>query len=237
MHVFIRDAKRFALYNRTVIEQSPLQLYCSALIFAPENSIVRRQFEKEYIPTWIEKKPSVQANWSAVLQTLEGHTGWVKSVAFSPDSKQVVSGSSDGTVRLWDASTGALQQTLQQTLEGHIDLVWVNSVAFSPDSKQVVSGSSDCTIRLWDAGTGALQQTLEGHTDSVESVAFLPDGKLLPTLLISNDWVIEGRQKILWLPPECRTSCIAVRKQSLVLGYLSGRVSIIGFQEGSKFIY
>jgi len=53
------------------------------------------------------------------------------SVAFSPDGKQVVSGSDDRTVRLWDAATGALQQTL----EGHSDLV--SSVAFSPDGKHI----------------------------------------------------------------------------------------------------
>jgi len=92
-------------------------------------------------------------------------------VAFSPDGKQVVSGSGDDTVRLWDAATGAPLQTL----EGHTG--WVSSVAFSPDGKQVVSGSGDDTVRLWDAATGAPLQTLEGHTGWVCSVAFSPDGK------------------------------------------------------------
>jgi WD40 repeat protein len=165
LYAFIHDAKRFALYNRSVIEQVPLQLYSSALIFAPEKSIVRRQFEKS-IPTWIQRNPRVQADWSAALQTLEGHSSSVSSVAFSPDGKQVVSGSDDQTVKLWDTATGAALQTLK----GHSGSV--TSVAFSPDGKQIVSSSSDRTVRLWDRATGTALQTLEGHSGSVNSVAY-----------------------------------------------------------------
>jgi WD40 repeat protein len=167
---FIHDAKRFALYNRLTIEQAPLQLYCSALVFAPENSIVRQLFEK-CIPLWIQRKPKVQLDWSAALQTLEGHSASVNSVAFSLDCKQIASGSFDHAVRLWDAATGAALQTL----EGHLS--WVSSVAFSPDGKQVASGSYDNTIRLWDVATGAALQMLKGHLYSVISIAFSLDGK------------------------------------------------------------
>ncbi|OBT54069.1 hypothetical protein VE04_10354 [Pseudogymnoascus sp. 24MN13] len=169
LHAFIHDAMRFALYNRLVIEKAPLQLYCSALVFAPEKSIVRRQFEK-FIPPWIQLKTRAQENWNAALQTLEGHSDSVESVAFSRDGKHMASGSHDKTVRLWDAVTGAVRQPREGSSP-------VTSVDFSPDSKRIVSGSLNGSIQLWDAVTGVALQKLEDHSSSVESVAFSPDGK------------------------------------------------------------
>ena len=100
---------------------------------------------------------------------LNGHTDWVGSVAWSPDSSQIVSGSHDNTVRIWNTATG--ENT--QTLNGHTN--WVTSVAWSPDSSQIVSGSYDNTVRIWNAATGE-SRTLNGHTNYVNSVAWSPDG-------------------------------------------------------------
>jgi WD40 repeat protein len=151
-------------------------------------------------------------------------------VAFSPDGKQVVSGSDDTTVRLWDAATG----TPLQTLEGHSRAVI--SVAFSPDGKQVVSGSYDTTVRLWDAATGTPLQTLEGHSTRVSSMAFSTDGDLLPTLRVSDYWVAEGEANILWLPPDYRSICDAIWDQTIVLGHSSGGLSFLEFKQGPKLV-
>ncbi|KAN0075185.1 hypothetical protein V8E54_007796 [Elaphomyces granulatus] len=170
LHEFIHDAKRFILFNRSMIEEAPLQLYYSALAFAPRMSIVRDLYDNQ-ISKWAHRVPTVEKNWSSLEQILTGHSDWVRSVAFSPDSKKVVSGSYDSTVRIWDITTGQADQTLT----GHSDLV--TSVAFSPDGKKVVSGSSDRTVRVWDITTGQADQALTGHSVEVTSVAFSPDGK------------------------------------------------------------
>ena len=79
------------------------------------------------------------------MQTLIESTSRVQSVRFSPDGRWIVSGSWDGTVRIWDVSTG---RQMGESMRGHTN--WVKSVAFSPDGRWIVSGSADKTVRIWE---------------------------------------------------------------------------------------
>jgi WD40 repeat protein len=116
------------------------------------------------------------------LATLKGHTGFVFSVAYSPDGKTLASGSYDKTIKLWDVATGkelsntilnayitiflhnqpfAAAACLSYYLTVHKERAtlrgltgYVLSVAFSPDGKTLASGSGDGTIKLWDVATG-----------------------------------------------------------------------------------
>ena len=85
---------------------------------------------------------------------------------------RIVSGSSDKTVRVWDADRGV---QIGSPLHGHTNQV--RSVAFSPDGTRIVSGSDDETVGVWDADRCVqIGSPLHGHTDWVRSVAFSPDG-------------------------------------------------------------
>ncbi|KAL2020054.1 hypothetical protein VTK56DRAFT_8957 [Thermocarpiscus australiensis] len=161
----VRDAYRFILYHKWAIKKSPLQVYASALIFSPAHSIIRKQFENEG-PKWIIRKPAMADNWNACLQTLEGHSSLVNSVAWSHDATRLASASHDKRVKIWDPATGKCVSTL----EGHSDAV--RSVSWSHDATMLASGSDDKTIKIWDPATGQCVSTLEGHSDAVRSVSW-----------------------------------------------------------------
>ncbi|MCT0198267.1 WD40 repeat domain-containing protein, partial [Synechococcus sp. CS-1325] len=105
--------------------------------------------------------------------TLEGHSGNVDSIAWSPDGSCLASGSDDKTIRMWDPTSGRCTHTL----EGHSE--WVRSIAWSPDGSCLASGSDDKTIRMWDHTSGRCTHTLEGHSSGVTSIAWSQDGSCL----------------------------------------------------------
>ncbi len=132
-----------------------------------------------------------------LLRTFEGHSDAVTSVALSPDGAHLLSGSNDNTLKLWDAASGQLIRSWAA------QRISVTAVAFSPDGRYLLSAGSDPSgrmdncVKLWDAQSGQLVRVFgayatytpegtkwhgsvqDGHTDSVTSVAFSPDGMRL----------------------------------------------------------
>jgi len=103
-------------------------------------------------------------------RALRGHSHYVQDVVISSDGQFCLTGSWDGTLRLWDINTGA---TTRRFL-GHTKDVL--SVAFSADNRQIVSGSRDRTIKLWNT-LGECKYTIgepDGHTEWVSCVRFSP---------------------------------------------------------------
>jgi WD40 repeat protein len=98
----VRDAYRFVMYHKGAIESYPLQIYASALLFSPKDSVVRKLFHFEE-PDWIKLRPEMNEKWSACLQTLEDPC---EMVTFSRNSRQLASASWNKTVKILDASSG-----------------------------------------------------------------------------------------------------------------------------------
>ena len=179
--------------------------------------------------------------------TLKGHSAWVSTIAFTPDGKLIASVSEDQTVRLWDTATGSCRSTL----EGHS--AWISAIAFTPDGKIVASTSEDQKVRLWDTATGSCRSTLEGHSAWISAVAFSPDSehldtnrgqialpfsisdsvldqaKVFPSAFVEGQWVGFAEQRLLWLPPEYRSTCTAVCGDTVCIGHASGHITFLKF--------
>ncbi|PSN58928.1 hypothetical protein BS50DRAFT_509500, partial [Corynespora cassiicola Philippines] len=174
---FLHDAHRFVLRFVSTLADAPLQIYLSGLAFSPEASIVRRAFN-EQVRQEVRVVLGRDAEWDACHSVLEGHSGWVKAVVFSPDSQLVASASDDSTVRVWETATGRCRSVLKGHSRG------VNAVVFSPNGKLVASASDDSTVRVWETATGRCRSVLKGHSDEVKAVMFSPDGQLV----VSASW-------------------------------------------------
>src|SRR5690606_37334561 len=111
------------------------------------------------------------AGVSQKLKTViqRGHDQAVLSVACSPDSNYVASGSRDRTIKLWERSSGREVQTFF----GHEGSV--NCIDFSEDGRYMITSSADQTAKIWEVATGKEIFTTEPQRAILTSVAFSAD--------------------------------------------------------------
>jgi WD40 repeat protein len=99
------------------------------------------------------------------------------SLTWTSDRKTIACVNYDGTVRLWDGTTGKKTNIFPGETE------WVDDASFSPDGKTIASGTADGTVNLWDRATGKKIRELKGHLSQVQAILFSSNGQ---TLAVAN---------------------------------------------------
>jgi WD40 repeat protein len=226
---FLADEKEFRLLQSAirlsahVVGHDPRQLAGQLIGRLLRNTspsiqaLLKEAAERKAWPWLRPLKPCLTEPGGPLIRTLEGHMKGVRTVAVTPDGRRAVSGSFEGTVRLWDLESA---RTIR-TLEGDAD--FVNAVAVTPDGRRIVSVSgsrgrdpfsnldedSELTLRLWELESGQMIRLLEGHSGAVNAVAVTPDG--LQAVSASDDntlrlWDLESGQTLRTL--KGHTECV-----------------------------
>eukprot|EP00668_Euglena_longa_P002184 GGOE01002528.1.p1 GENE.GGOE01002528.1~~GGOE01002528.1.p1 ORF type:complete len:628 (+),score=97.90 GGOE01002528.1:81-1964(+) len=113
----------------------------------------------------------------SVVAQLHGHTSTIESVTFDYEEELVVSGSSGGTIKVWDLNSERMQKSFNY---GH--KTNVTCLDYHPFGNFFCSGSADTQVKVWDLRKKSYLQTYKGHTKQVNTLKFSPDGR----------WVVSG---------------------------------------------
>ncbi|MCJ1310507.1 hypothetical protein MMC25_004171 [Agyrium rufum] len=190
IHALISDVKRFIMYSRSTIEQAPLQLYSSAIIFVLNKSLVRGIFERS-TPVWLRIKPEVQSDWDNLLQALAKPVKRVIAIAFSSSGKWLASVLSDGTVSVWDVGNGTVANVLKHPNK-------IEGAVFSV-KEDLIASLSEHQVRIWDVDTGTTLHTID-DSFSISAIAISPASDRLAFALSNHTiklWDIDANS-LLW---------------------------------------
>jgi WD40 repeat protein/uncharacterized caspase-like protein len=126
----------------------------------------------------------------AVDLAIDAHDALVQTLTFSPNGQWLASGTSQGSIKLWERSTGRHVVTLRS----HTGETFIRGLSFSADSRLLASCGWDKSARVWSVPAGDLQQTLM-HDEFVHNTVLSPDGRWLASV---QSFITTGRQIKLW---------------------------------------
>ncbi|TGO20798.1 hypothetical protein BPAE_0265g00130 [Botrytis paeoniae] len=177
------------------------------LVSASRNRTIKIWNTLEGYSGWVH---SVAFSTDSKLLILEGHNDSINSIAFSADSKLLTSASNDSTIKIWDAATG----TLQQTLENHIS---TRNLLF------------DITNSILIIDTSYFKLNINSNIPLPSSSQAINNRSHHQGLSINKFWVIWNDQNLLWLPPDFRSESFTISHtgSKLAIECRSGRVFII----------
>jgi WD40 repeat protein/DNA-binding SARP family transcriptional activator len=120
------------------------------------------------------------AETGTVRHTLLGHSGFVLSVAWSPDSSRLVTGGSDGTAKVWEIGPEGVRE--RWSLSAQESKSGIVGVAFSPDGSQVMAGDADISaVEVWDLGPTGDAEWANLPAPGYPGAEFMPDGRRVVT--------------------------------------------------------
>ncbi|CEF76054.1 hypothetical protein FGSG_10601 [Fusarium graminearum PH-1] len=174
LYELVEDARRVALFFGNAIEADPLQIYASALLFSPVNSLVRNRFLTKG-PSWLTRIPVIEEDWGSCVQVLEGQKSEITALAFSSDDLFIASGFRDGTIKVWNSTTGVCLE--EHCIEGSS----VESIVFTEGQEYLSSVSSydSDTIQVWEPAKQILRTMASSDDCDPESLVLSPDAKWL----------------------------------------------------------
>jgi WD40 repeat protein len=160
------------------------------------------------------------ARSGAELFAMTGHSGPVRSIAYSPRGQYLASAGDDGMAKLWDTNTGKLVRTIAAR---DSSITSLGAIGFSPDGKLLAGALTEAaTVRVWDTATGRQVRELRGHTGNVTRLAFSPDGGRLAT-------ASEDRMVKVW--------DLATGRELLTLvGHMDGVASVAFSPDGKRLV-
>ncbi|MEM9272437.1 MAG: hypothetical protein AAGA80_05665 [Cyanobacteria bacterium P01_F01_bin.143] len=146
--------------------------------FSPDGQLIALADETGTIKLWSIPQERIVKSFTAEKTSKDyfGYQNQITCLSFSPDGQLIASGSSEGSIRMYDLSYQEIR-----TIQGHDKTV--NSIKFSPNEKIIASGSNDGLIKLWDFNGKEIRTIEEDNENAsnqeIDSIDFSPDGRII----------------------------------------------------------